>query len=279
MTEHFADRLSRLIDERGPICAGLDPRKNQMPKNTTVIVWARGVIRALQDQVAVFKPQTAFWDDDWEMVGNLFAGGQAGHAMVLVDCKRGDIGSTAKAYAETILSRSWVDAITVNPYLGQDSLEPFVEAAEKYNKGIFVLVQTSNPGAKDLQKCVTSDGLSISQHVANMVFRLGNDLPSSKTARTRVGAVIGFTVDSMDIKVLRQYMPNAFFLMPGYGVQGGDPACLSAAYDSRGGGVLVSASRSLTLPWGHNIPETPDEVTQQIMAAHEAMKADLRQTS
>jgi len=273
-TEHFADRLSRLIDERGPICAGLDPRQNQLPEITSDVAWARMTVRVLRDRVPVFKPQIAFWGDSWERLFEIqaFEGGY-GDAICIADCKRGDIGSTAKAYAEEIFERTWVDAITINPYLGKDSLEPFVEAAEKHNRGLFVLVQTSNPGADDLQT-VESLGMTIAERVAKIVRDLGHKLSPSKTGRTRVGAVIGLTVSPAEIKSLRASMPNSFFLMPGYGAQGGNPESFAAALDARGGGVIVNASRSLTLPWGSNIP-APNDAPSQIIAAHDAMKADL----
>jgi len=287
MTEHFADRLSRLIEERGPICAGLDPRQNQLPKDTTDIAWGRGVIRTLRDQVAAFKPQIAFWDDSWEKLDALQDfDGSYGDAICLADCKRGDIGSTAKAYADTIFERTWVDAITLNPYLGEDSLQPFVDAAEEQNRGLFVLVQTSNPGAKDLQQQVcpsNSRGLTVAQRVAMLVHKLGERLPKSESGRTRIGAVVGLTVSSIEIADLRKLMPNSFFLMPGYGAQGGDPECFKAALDAQGGGVLVSASRSLTLPWTVSTNpissgETPVEWEKRIGIECKLMKAELEQT-
>lgn len=279
MTEHFADRLSCLIEERGPICAGLDPRENQLPHHGTRrmsdIAWGQNVILALRDLVPIFKPQIAFWRDSWERLADLNSlDGATGDAMVLVDCKRGDIGATAKAYAEHAFGYSWVDAITVNPYLGEDSLQPFVDAAEEQNRGIFVLVQTSNPGAGDLQT-VDSMGWTIAERVAvKIVHALGARLPKSQSGRTRVGAVIGLTVSPYEIKALRKHMPDAFFLMPGYGAQGGDPACLEAALDERGGGVLVSASRSLTLPWGKEA--APDNWRDMILQAHADMIQDLQ---
>ena len=268
MTEHFADRLSRLIEERGPICAGLDPRQNQLPKDTNDIAWGRGVIQTLRDMVPIFKPQIAFWGDSWHKLGVLQdLDGGTGDAMFLVDCKRGDIGSTAKAYAQHTFGYSWVDAITVNPYLGEDSLQPFVDAAEEQNRGVFVLVRTSNPGAK-----VTQD-FGLADRVAGMVYKLGNRLPKSQSGRTRVGAVIGLTVDQATVIRLRKIMPDSFFLMPGYGAQGGDAGAYVRALDARGGGVLVNASRSLTLPWGKK--EGPPEWKKRIGIECKIMKAEL----
>lgn len=295
MTEHFADRLSRLIDERGPICAGLDPRKNQMPKDTTEIAWAREVIRVLRDKVAAFKPQIAFWQDDWSMLATLQDfDGSYGDAICIADCKRGDIGSTAKAYADNIFEHTWVDAITLNPYLGEDSLQPFVDAAEEQDRGLFVLVRTSNPGANDLQTVGKghlaligaggNNATSVSDRVAYMIHALGERLPKSQSGRTRVGAVIGLTVEPKVIAHLRKLMPDSIFLMPGYGAQGGNPECFNAALDERGGGVLVSASRSLTLPWtvvsgiSSGSTECPSEWKRRIEIECKLMKAELEQT-
>lgn len=268
MTEHFADHLSCLIEERGPICAGLDPRADQMPEDTAPIEWGRKVIDTLRDRVPVFKPQIAFWGDSWWNLGALVSQGKTGDAMVLVDCKRGDIGSTAKAYADSIFARPWVDAITVNPYLGEDSLQPFVDAAEEHDRGIFVLVRTSNPGAKVTQ------AYGLSDRVAGMVYKLGNRLPKSQSGRTRVGAVIGLTVDCGEVTALRKIMPDSFFLMPGYGAQGGDSSAYVRARDARGGGVLVNASRSLTLPWGKD--PAPKLWQRRIEIEFEIMQRDLK---
>ncbi len=255
---HFADRLTQLVEERGPICAGLDPRKDQLPKCTTEIAWARTVIRLLRDRIPIFKPQIAFWNDDWGYVAKMLdlPGGTA-DAMVLVDCKRGDIGSTASAYAKQIFERTWVDAITLNPYLGRDALHPFIDHSTQ-DRGLFILVKTSNPGSADLQDIELSGSQSVEtvcEKVAEMVHELGEN-HLGVCGRSRVGAVIGLTTPLPLICKLRDLMPNAFFLMPGYGAQGGDPRAREDAKDARGGGVLISASRSLTLPWwGGPAPE------------------------
>ena len=252
---HYADRLARLIDERGPICAGLDPRENALPPEHSPSMWARKVVNTLLPHVAAFKPNLAFWGDNWLNVASAvmpLIGDEVpllDKPIVIADCKRGDIGSSAAAYAESIfLAHPWVDAITVNPFLGEDSLQPFVDAAVKFNKGIFVLVRTSNPGADDIQS-IMSMGMDISERAAWMVNRLNEDTPKGRSGYPLVGAVVGMTVDAETVSRLRAIMQSTFFLMPGYGAQGGDPAVLAAARDSRGGGVLVNASRSLTLPW------------------------------
>lgn len=276
----FADRLSGLIDQRGPICAGLDPREEQMPPFRfggewgRRLRWGRDVVPLLVDKVAALKPQLAFWNDDWknvEIIMNEITDEES-RPIVIADCKRGDIGSTAKAYADSIFGRTWVDAITVNPYLGEDSLRPFVDAAEEHDRGIFVLVQTSNPGAQDFQVRSTRSGWSVAEKVADLVRRLGAKLPESKCGRTRVGAVVGLTCPPTEVRILRDLMPDSFFLMPGYGAQGGNTETLEVALDHRRGGVLVSASRSLTLPW---TGQAPGNWRELIVNALDHMQEDL----
>jgi orotidine-5'-phosphate decarboxylase len=252
--EHYADRLKRLVSERGPICAGIDPHPKQMHDGASdddIIKWSEECAEILRDKVAVIKPQIAFFGDDWTGVTQVaLTSMEEGGALVIGDCKRGDIGSTAEAYADRLLGyESAVDAITVNPYLGRDSLEPFVEMAERTNKGIFVLVKTSNRGSHDFQDRYDNEtGLRIFELVAQMVNDLGKKHLGS-FGQSRVGAVVGLTNTVEEVQACRALMPDAWFLMPGYGAQGGDPAVYKAALDKRGSGVLINASRSLTLPW------------------------------
>lgn len=249
MPDHFADRLGALIAQHGPVCAGLDPRPQRLPEGfDDPLEWAALVVALLRDRVAAFKPQLAFFDDDWSRVEEIAK--LQTTALKIADCKRGDIGSTAEAYARRIVgAESRWDAATINPYLGRDSLEPFLEEAARHGKGLFVLVKTSNPGATDLQDLELAGGGTVCERVATLVDALGKD-HVGEDGRSLVGAVVGLTAPADLIRRLRALMPRAYFLLPGYGAQGGDPAALRAALDERGGGVLVSASRSLTFPWG-----------------------------
>lgn len=277
ITEHFADRLKRLVKDRGPICAGIDPHPKQMPESAndeSIAKWAAECATLLANDVAVLKPQIAFFGDEWTPVTQVaLASMEHGGALVIGDCKRGDIGSTAEAYADRLLGyESAVDAITVNPYLGRDSLEPFVEMAARMNKGIFVLVKTSNRGSFDIQERYDNEtGLRIFELVARMVNDLGKDHLGA-FGQSRVGAVVGLTNTVEDVQQCRELMPNAWFLMPGYGAQGGDPAVYKAALDSRGSGVLVSASRSLTTPWEGRKPR---DWKARVEKALKDMKKDL----
>lgn len=269
---HFADRLGVLCARRGPICAGLDPRPEQLPPELDMLGWAAATGVLLADRVAAIKPQVAFFGDDWAGPERIAPTIREGGAVVIADCKRGDIGSTAAAYAERLLGpHSRFDAITLNPYLGRDSLEPFVAAAAANHKGLFVLVKTSNPGATDLQDLVLASGEKVCEQVARLVDALG-EAHCGEDGRSLVGAVVGLTAPVELVRRLRELMPRAYFLMPGYGAQGGDPAVLEAALDARGGGVLVSASRSLTLPWSG---EAPGDWQERVIEALRAMRLDL----
>jgi orotidine-5'-phosphate decarboxylase len=271
VSEHYADRLSSLCAERGPICAGVDPRPARLPADQDAVRWGADVCALLGSRVAAIKPQLAFFRDDWAALERLAPQARAGGAVVIGDAKRGDIGSTATAYAQRILGDDLCDAVTLNPYLGGDSLQPWIDAAAEHDKGLFVLVKTSNPGSSDLQDLRLEGGETVCERVARLVDRLGQDHLGA-SGRSRVGAVVGLTAPVDLIRRLRELMPRAFFLLPGYGAQGGDPAALEAAKDAEGGGVLVSASRSLTLPWEG---QAPSDWRERVASALEAMRTDL----
>lgn len=258
----FADRLTELVAARGPICAGIDPRPEKLPTREPTdeiacAAWGEEVATLLADKVACLKPQIAFFRDEWTAVDQIGLAAMEGGALVIGDCKRGDIGSTAKAYADRILGYdSTVNAVTLNPYLGADSIHPFIDVAAKTNKGVFILVKTSNPGTKDIQELRTTDSAGawhVWEHVAEMVDDLGKPY-LGKSKRSLVGAVVGLTNTVEEVARCRELMPNAWFLMPGYGAQGGRSEVYKAALDKHGGGVIVSASRSLTLPWSGVAP-------------------------
>jgi orotidine-5'-phosphate decarboxylase len=175
--------------------------------------------------------------------------------LVIGDVKRGDIGSTAEAYAQAFLepgSDFEMDAITINPYLGADALQPFVDRAARHGKGLYVLVRTSNPGGADLQElAVAGEDLRIFQKTAAMVRELGAPHVSAETGLSLVGAVVGATTPEA-LAALRVEMPDTPFLVPGYGAQGGTAADVAAAFRADGSGAVVNASRSI------NYPAAPD---------------------
>lgn len=264
--ETFADRLTRRIRECGnPVCVGLDPRVDQLPAAllTGKDIAADGsvadafkrfcveIIDVVTDLVPVVKPQMAFF----EQLGP--AGMQAlfdviQHAtqrglIVVLDGKRNDIGSTAEAYANAYLGSQgqspWgADALTVSPYLGADSLAPFVSTAVSRQAGIFVLVKTSNPGSGHLQDLVANSA-SIYQHVGQWLEQANLEHLGS-SGYGPVGAVAGATHPEQ-LAEIREQCPHSILLVPGYGAQGGGAKEVAAAFDSEGNGAIVNSSRGI----------------------------------
>jgi orotidine-5'-phosphate decarboxylase len=282
MLEHFADRLtSRTSATRSVSCVGLDPRPDWIPdefagERDPSLAFSRAVIELARGSAAAIKPQLAFFDD--EPAGPVALATLArGDFVTVADAKRGDIGSTAEAYAERWLGPAspW-DALTVNPFLGRDSLEPFVSAAEKNGRGLFVLVKTSNKGAEDIQDQVLASGERVFERVARLVHELGANRIGS-CGYSLVGAVVGATAPPDVVARLRELMPKTIFLMPGYGAQGGSRESIARAVDPRGGGVLVPSSRGLTFPWKGKDPKArpPADWRAAVRAELERMNAAL----
>jgi orotidine-5'-phosphate decarboxylase len=196
------------------------------------------------------KPQSAFFE----------ACGPAGMAalqtvlrrakelglVTILDAKRGDIASTAAAYAEAAFTALDADALTVNPYLGRDAVEPFIAAARRDGRGLFVLVRTSNPGAGLFQN-LTCDGRPLYQHVADAVAAWNGESIGA-CGLGDVGAVVGATHPA-ELKLLRERLPDVWFLVPGYGAQGGTAADVRAAFRADGLGAVVNSSRGVTFPF------------------------------
>ena len=274
----FADRLSRSIEKtKSHLVAGCDPVLEALPAfiveesergadgdgelvERSLGLFCDVFISAVAGRVAAIKPNIAFFEQyglpGLTVFSRLCRVAREKEIPVIIDAKRGDIGSTAAAYSAAFLGRSMVgrkpfhafegDALTVNPYLGFDTLEPFMKDCQEYGKGIFVLVQTSNPGARDLQGLM-SDGASVSQHVARWLSANAARL-AGEHGWSGVGAVVGASYPEEAIK-LRETLPTNFFLIPGFGAQGADAKDSVAGFgrDSRGkrGGALVNVSRGL----------------------------------
>jgi orotidine-5'-phosphate decarboxylase len=261
----FADRLDAAIRRcRTPVLVGLDPRAESLPPavlgegaagvQAMAAAYRRfccGVIDAVAPLVPAVKPQAAFF----EQLGPAGMGALADvieyahqkRLLVILDGKRNDIGSTATAYAEGMLGAEgqspWgADALTVSPYLGDDSLKPFIDVAVQRAAGVFVLVKTSNPGGKMLQDLV-SEGRPLYRHVAQYV-----EQQAAKTTDASgygaVGAVVGATYPAQ-LAELRAAMPHTLFLVPGYGSQGGTARDVAPAFDSSGHGAVVNNSRGI----------------------------------
>lgn len=243
------------------------------------------VIDAVADQVPIVKPQAAFFEayggPGFAALWSVVAYARQRGLLVLMDAKRGDIGSTAEAYAEAFLGggRDWhnpdryADALTVNPYLGSDALEPFVRRCRDHGRGLFVLVKTSNPSSRELQDQPLLSEETIAQQVAKLVDYMGSGLVGAR-GYSSIGAVVGATYPE-DMSDLRAWMPRAFFLVPGYGAQGGGAADTVHAFQSDGLGAVVSASRSVI--YAYPGPDSsPQEVASAVAAAAQEMNSELR---
>jgi len=272
----FSRRLASNIKSRGSAaCIGLDPRREQLPSalgadtafdpKDLAAIYARfccDVIDVVAPLVPIVKPQLACF----EMLGPhgmtalaevvLYAHTKG--LLVLADGKRGDIGSTAEAYADGWLAGPWgTDALTVNPYLGLDSIEPFVKLASERNAGIFVLVKTSNPGSKDFQE-LHADGRTLYQHVASGVEQFAMRTANGD-AYGAVGAVVGATWPRQ-LDELRAAMPHTWILVPGFGKQGGRAADVRGAFHSDGLGAIVVSARDVI--FAHARPEMSAGLTE-----------------
>ncbi len=261
---HFTDAVLARARSTSPLVLGLDPDFALMPPELRpaegadsdeiirrLVEFTERVLEAAAPFCCAAKPQSAFFEQHGSAgvaaLALCLAKIRAAGLPVLLDVKRGDIGSTATAYARAYLGDTDLaaDAITVNPFLGGDSLAPFLAASKATGKGIFVLVKTSNPGSRDLMDVKTPDG-TVSDRLARQV--------EAATAQTigassygLVGAVVGSTFPSQ-AAALRHLMPHAPILVPGLGAQGGLLEAIRAAAGADGGGVLVPVARGLTYP-------------------------------
>jgi len=262
----FADRLSDAVRRTNSVtCVGLDPRLEQLPKSLQKLAesgaadaraaaysqFCREIIDVVKDRVACVKPQAAFFEQlgpaGMVALGEVFQYASAAGLLVISDAKRNDIGSTATAYAQAYLGAGdaspWgSDSLTVSPYLGRDSLEPFVEVCDRRAAGIFVLVKTSNPGGGLLQDRVT-DGQTVYERVAQLVTELNQDR-IGQSGYGPVGAVVGATYPEQ-LAAMRKAMPHSWILIPGFGAQGGSAEDVLSGFDGDGSGAIVNNSRNL----------------------------------
>jgi orotidine-5'-phosphate decarboxylase len=303
MEPDFSDRLIAAIRAKhSPCVVGLDPRLETMPRflvdeaaampreeaaYAILAGFGRAVVDAVAEHVPAVKVQSAFY----ELLGipglrallETVRAARAAGLLVILDAKRGDIASTAAAYAEALLGElDWrgevrptigADAATVSPYLGGDSLDPWVDVCRRHGKGIFVLARTSNHGSADLQGLPLAGGGTVDERVASMVDRLGEGLMGA-AGYSSVGAVVGATFPA-DAARLRRLMPRAIFLLPGYGAQGGGVEGLAACFDRDGLGAVVSASRSVTYPKGAEAAASAGAYRDLVRVSLLAMIADV----
>jgi orotidine-5'-phosphate decarboxylase len=266
MSMPFIDQLAAAVKaKKNPVLVGLDPRLNQLPSKIrdafptetpegqadAFEAFCRGVIDAVAPLVPVVKPQAAFFEElgpaGMFALAKVISYAQEKGLLVILDGKRNDIGSTAQAYARGMLGRGqspWnADALTVSPYLGDDSLTPFIDAAVERNAGIFVLVKTSNPGGAMLQDLKTESGETIYRKVAAFVEGAAAET-ATVSGYGAVGAVVGATWPAQ-LEELRTAMPHTWFLVPGFGSQGGTAADVAGAFDENGLGAVVNNSRGI----------------------------------
>lgn len=302
------DRLIGAIREKGnPTVVGLDPTLNMIPAGLRnqyfetygetargigelFLAFNRAIIDAVADIVPAVKPQIAMYEryglEGIDAYLETIAYAKEKGLVVIGDIKRGDIASTAEAYAAhiggTVICGEtcdfWKeDFITVNPYLGTDGIAPFVKAAGEKKRGLFVLVKTSNRSSAELQDLLV-DGRPIYRIVADLVKTWGQDLIGAN-GYSAVGAVVGATHPTQGIE-LRAQLPHTFFLVPGYGAQGGKGADLKGFFDRDGIGCIVNSSRGIIAAWEKdaefaNVPNLGVDFAIASRKAALAMKSDL----
>ena len=294
------DKLVERIKILGaPIVVGLDPTVDMIPQrlkggNTleaiskALVLFNCEIIDAVHDLVPAVKPQIAMYER-YGVEGLRAYVATAEYAknkglLVIGDIKRGDISSTAAAYAahiggtqagEQTLFPWHEDAVTLNPFLGGDSVAPFLDVCSTQEKGIFLLVKTSNPGSGDLQDLPLQSGKLVYEHVADLVSQWGESLVG-KCGYSKVGAVVGATFPEQG-RQLRERMPHTFFLVPGYGAQGGSGKDLRGFFDAQGIGCIVNSSRGIIAAWKKDGRFGENDVGTAAREAVFTMKNDLRE--
>lgn len=296
------DALLQKIDElKNPSVVGLDPAINMIPKSLQdnkisefgktpkavaemFLQFNKEIIDAVYDVVPAVKPQIAMYEkyglDGINAYLETAKYAKEKGLVVIGDIKRGDISSTAEAYAAHIGGTDifgekhelWhEDFVTVNPYLGIDGILPFIEACNANDKGIFVLVKTSNPSSSQIQD-VLSEGRPIYEHIAELVVKWG-ELSKGKLGFDNIGAVVGATHKEQGEK-LRKLMPRTFFLVPGYGAQGAKGEDLKDYFDKEGRGCIINSSRGIIAAYKKD-EKYGDNFAEAARDAVIAMKKDL----
>ncbi len=269
----FAERLSqRIKKEYTRIVVGIDPFPSRLPSflvkdvvkgdphtmGTALHRFGRMVVESVEPYVSAVKFQIAFYEQ-WGIPGlcaleMTIADIQGADLQIILDAKRGDISTTAQAYVNAFLSglevdgyrypSPWqIDAVTLNPYLGEDTLAPWLEAAKAHQKGLFILVKTSNPGSGSIQDLELRQGDSVAERVAHMLTSMAKPAVGA-SGYSPVGAVVGANYPETLVS-LRRLLPHSYLLLPGYGAQGGKAEDITPAFDQDGLGAVVSASRSV----------------------------------
>jgi orotidine-5'-phosphate decarboxylase len=295
---HFADRLAEAIRAKGnALCVGLDPRWESLPADmrerhgggtlasvaTAFEEFCGRVLDIVAPLVPVVKPQSAFYEacgpEGFAVQQRLLRRARDLGLLIILDGKRNDIASTAAAYADAafgglrLAGRTlpvWeADAVTVNPYLGRDAVEPFLESARRVSAGVFVLVRTSNPGAGLFQDLLVASGPEparpLYQNVGEAVKAWARENLGA-CGLGDVGAVVGATYPD-ELAKLRRLMPEVVFLLPGFGAQGGTTADVAPAFRPDGLAAIVSSSRGLLFPFQPDDPQWEQRIEEATRTA------------
>ncbi len=278
---HFADRLTHRIKNTSPVCVGLDPVIEKLPEGMSkniegMKLFCEGIIDAVAGTASCIKPNLAFFERyGWEGMKVFFevcAYAKTKDLIVIADGKRNDIGSTCDAYADAYLSEtSPIDALTVTPYLGSDGITPFIERAEKNNKGIYVLVKTSNDSSGEIQDLPTGDE-AVHEHVAQLTEAWAAQHIGTDSNLSCVGAVVGATYPE-ELKYLRTLMPHVSFLIPGYGAQGGSADDVKYGFLPNGQGAVVNSSRGII--YASNKKDWKEASTQAVTDMAEKLRKSI----
>ncbi|MDR1136508.1 MAG: orotidine-5'-phosphate decarboxylase [Clostridiales Family XIII bacterium] len=302
MIDKLADRIMEL---EAPIVVGLDPTLEMIPDRikkeavdrcganlkaaaSMLFDFNKEVIDGICEIVPAVKPQIAMYErfgaDGVTAYLKTTEYAKSKGLFVIGDVKRGDISSTAEAYAahiggvefEGLRFDPWhEDAVTINPYLGIDGVKPFLKVCEKNDKAIFVLVKTSNPSSAELQDLILESGGAVYEHAADLVSSWG-EATVGASGYSKVGAVVGATHPAQGA-ALRKRMARTFFLVPGYGAQGASGKDLKGFFDADGGGCIVNSSRGIIAAWKSDDRYGENDVAEAAAFAALAMKADLRE--
>ncbi len=268
---NFADKLIEQIKSKNScVVCGLDPDWNKIPecikskyksKGAAIFAFNKAIIDSVYDLIPAVKPQLAYYEQ-YGVNGIISFKATVDYArqkglLVIADGKRNDIGSTSEAYAKAYLSEGdktieegplkegafECDALTVNPYLGEDGVKPFIQKCNENGTGIFILVKTSNPSSDQLQNLKLEDGNTVYEKVAVLVDMWGKE-SVGKYGYSSVGAVVGATYPE-EAEKIRKLIPRAIILVPGYGAQGGDALSVSVNFNNDGLGAVVNSSRNI----------------------------------
>ncbi len=267
--------IGKIKQKNNPTVVGLDPLLDYVPNfikqkafkeygknfegaSNAILEYNKGLIDNLYDIVPAVKPQSAYYEMyGYEGVKALYETikyAKEKGLYVIADIKRNDIGSTAQAYAKAYLGKTQIeneslsafnaDSITVNGYLGVDGITPFINECKQYDKSMFILVKTSNHSSGELQDLMLNDNDKVYIKMAKLVENWGKDT-IGKHGYSQVGAVVGATYPEQ-LKELRQKFKNMFFLVPGYGAQGGGASDVAFSFDSNGLGAIINSSRAIS---------------------------------